>query len=266
MTEKFALGGSAGSLMVRVWPTPDPRFIVLIAHGIGEHSGRYEHVARRLAGAGAIVYAPDHRGHGASDGERGLVDDLEAVVSDVHLVAVRARADHPGLSMVLIGHSLGGIVATRFAQRYLAELAALVLSAPVIGGNPVFESLLQMDPLPDVPLDPAMLSRDPAVGEAYAWDPLVHHGPLSRTTLETIFASVETIGAGSNLGDLPTLWIHGESDPLAPYDVTAAAFEHLAGTALESKVYPGAMHEIFNETNQAEVLDDVDDFLGRVLS
>jgi alpha-beta hydrolase superfamily lysophospholipase len=130
----------------------------------------------------------------------------------------------------------------------------------------VFELLLQMDPLPDVPLDPAMLSRDPAVGEAYASDPLVHHGPLSRTTLETIFASVETIGAGSNLGDLPTLWIHGENDPLAPYDVTAAAFEHLAGTALESKVYPGAMHEIFNETNQAEVLDDVDDFLGRVLS
>ena len=262
MTEELTLAGSAGALVVHVWPNDDARFAALLAHGIGEYSGRYQHVVD----SGGVVYSPDHRGHGKSDGERGLVDDIEAMVTDLHLVADRVRADRPELPLVLIGHSLGGIIATRFAQRYPGELAALVLSAPVIGGNPGFEALLGMDPLPDVPLDPAMLSRDPDVGEAYAADPLVYHGPLSRKTLETIFGMGETIAAGPNLGDLPTLWIHGESDPLAPYNVTAAAFKHVGGSALETKVYQGGMHESFNETNKQEVLDDVTEFLDRVLS
>lgn len=266
MTEEFTLDGSAGSLVVHVWPSTDPRFAVLLAHGIAEHSRRYDHVAEHLVRDGAVVYAPDHRSHGRSEGERGTVDDIEAMTSDLHLVAERIRADHPDLSLVLVGHSLGGVISTRFAQRYPGELAAMVLSAPVIGGNPAFEGLLAMDPIPEVPLDPATLSRDASVGEAYAADPLVYHGPLTRTTLETLFGTVDTIAEGPDFGELPTLWIHGENDPLAPYDVTAKAFEHVGGSALEQKVYPGAMHEIFNETNQDEVLDDVSAFLRRVLN
>lgn len=265
MTDEFTLEGSAGSLAVHVWPNHDARFAVLLSHGIAEHSGRYDHVAKHLVGDGGVVHSPDHRGHGKSDGEPGLVDDIEAMVDDLHLVAEKIRANHPDLPMVLIGHSLGGIIATRFAQRHPGELAALVLSAPVIGGNPGFEALLAMDPIPEVPLDPAVLSRDPSVGEAYAADPLIYHGPLTRTTLETIFATVQTIAEGPDLGDLPTLWIHGENDPLAPYDVTAQAFDHVGGGALAQKMYPGAMHEIFNETNQDEVLSDVSAFLRRVL-
>src|SRR5215207_8668511 len=266
MTHQFTLNGSSGSLAVHLWPNANARFAVLLAHGIAKHSGRYEHVAAHLVRNGGVVYSPDHRGHGKSAGERGLVDDIEAMATDLHLVADRVRADRPELPLVLIGHSLGGIIATRFAQRYPGELAALVLSAPVVGGNPGFEALLGMDPLPDVPLDPAVLSRDAAVGEAYAADPLVYHGPLSRKTLETIFGTVATIAERPDLGDLPTLWIHGEGDQLAPYDVTATAFKHLGGSSLEQKVYPGAMHEIFNETNKEDVLDDVTAFLDRVLS
>jgi alpha-beta hydrolase superfamily lysophospholipase len=178
-------------------------------------------------------------------------------------VADQVRNDYPGLPLVLIGHSLGGVIATRFTQKYGDELAALVLSAPVIGGNPGFRALLSMDPMPDVPLDPAALSRDPAVGEAYANDPLVHHGAVQRSALQSIFTAVDRIAADGSLGDVPTLWIHGEHDPLAPYDVTATAFETAGGTRLEQKVYPGAMHEIFNETNKDEVLDDVTDFLDK---
>jgi alpha-beta hydrolase superfamily lysophospholipase len=266
VTDEFTLDGSAGALVVHVWPNDKPHFAVLLGHGIAEHSRRYDHVAEHLVHDGAVVYAPDHRSHGRSAGEPGLLDDIEAMVSDLRLLADRIREDHPDLPLVLIGHSLGAVMSTRFVQRYPGELAALVLSGPVIGGNPAFEGLLAMDPLPEVPLDPAALSRDASVGEAYAADPLVYHGPLSRTTLETFFGTVDTIAEGPNLGDLPTLWIHGENDPLAPYDVTAKAFEHVGGTALEQKVYPGAMHEIFNETNQKEVLDDVSAFLRRVLN
>jgi len=254
------LNGSHGRLVVHRWETPEPRYVALIAHGIAEHAGRYEHVAAALVTDGAAVYAPDHYGHGHSAGEPGLVDDVEAFVDDLHLVADLARSEHPGLPVVLIGHSLGGMIATRFAQRHADELTALVLSDPFIGGNPAFEQLLALDPMPDVPLDPAMLSRDPTVGEAYAADELVYHGPILRTTLETVFGAVATIAAGPRL-ELPVLWLHGEADPLAPYDITKAAVETIRGEQLSEKVYPGAKHEIFNETNQDEVIGDVITFL-----
>jgi alpha-beta hydrolase superfamily lysophospholipase len=249
------LNGSHGALHVHRWENPAARYVALIAHGVAEHALRYEHVAQALVNDGAAVFAPDHYGHGLSDGERGLVEDIEAYVDDLHLVADLAREAHPGLPLVLIGHSLGGIIATRFAQRHQDELTALVLSAPVIGGNPGFEQLLALDPLPDVPLDPAMLSRNPAVGEAYAADELVYHGPLARLTLETIFSGGDTIADGPKL-ELPVLWLHGEKDPLAPYDATAAAIAKIRGGRIQEKSYPGAMHEIFNETNQDEVIGD----------
>src|SRR5215208_6183994 len=202
---------------VHRWPAAEPRSVVLIAHGYGEHAGRYEHVAQRLVDdLGAAVYAPDHRGHGRTGGATGLVEDGEAITSDLHDISDAARAEHPGLPVVLIGHSMGGLIATRYAQRFGEELTALVLSGPVIGGNPAFEQLLAMDPIPHVPIDPAVLSRDAAVGEAYAAD-----------------------------------------DQLVPLDATRPAIERLRGAKFEEHVYDGARHEVFNETNRDEVLDDV---------
>jgi alpha-beta hydrolase superfamily lysophospholipase len=265
-TRSTTIQGARGNLFVRTWSSDDGqgRYAVLLAHGVGEHTGRYAHVAEHLLARGAaVVKGPDHLSHGQSDGPPADFDDVDVMVEDLHLVADVLRAEHPELPMVLVGHSLGGIIATRFAQKYGTELAALVLSAPVIGGNPGFEALLAMDPMPEVPLDPAALSRDPEVGVAYANDPLVHHGPLTRNTLQAIFTSVDRVASDGTLGDLPTLWIHGENDPLAPYDVTAKAIAQTGGTRLEQKVYPGAMHEIFNETNAVEVLADVTSFLDR---
>jgi alpha-beta hydrolase superfamily lysophospholipase len=262
--EDISIDGARGTIFVRRWDTSDPQRIVILAHGYGEHSGRYEHVARRLAADGAVVYAPDHHGHGRSDGERGLVDDIERIVDDLGAVVKLAGQQHPGLPTALLGHSLGGIIVTRFVQRGNHGLSALVLSGPVIGGNPAFEGLLAMDPIPDVPIDPAILSRDLSVGEAYASDPLVYHGPLSRPTLESIFAAVAAIADGPGLGALPTLWIHGEEDGLAPLEPTRAAIERIRGDELEEQIYPGARHEVLNETNREDVLDEVASFLDGV--
>jgi alpha-beta hydrolase superfamily lysophospholipase len=251
---------------VHRWSAAEPRCIVLIAHGYGEHAGRYEHVAQRLVeDLGASVHAPDHRGHGRTGGATGLVADGEAITSDLHEVSDAARAAHPGLPVALIGHSMGGLIATRYAQRFGDELAALVLSGPVIGGNPAFEQLLAMDPIPDVPIDPSVLSRDPSVGEAYAADELVYHGPFQRVTLEQLFAAIGRVAEGPSLGDLPTLWIHGSEDELVPLDVTRPAVERLRGTHFEEHIYEGARHEVFNETNRDEVLGDVVAFLRAAL-
>ena len=257
------LEGSTGGLSVRVWPNPDARYVALISHGYGEHIGRYEHVAERLVGDGAEVYGPDHLGHGESEGEPALITEGERLTADLRLVEELARSEHPGLPVVLIGHSMGGLIATRYAQQYGDGLAALVLSGPAIGANPTLEMLVGIDPIPDVPIDPAVLSRDPDVGAAYAADPLVYHGPFKHETLLSMFAAVERVAEGPGLGKLPTLWIHGEEDMLIPLAPTHEAVERIRGEQFESKTYPGARHEIFNETNQDEVLDDVIEFLHR---
>jgi alpha-beta hydrolase superfamily lysophospholipase len=141
-----------------------------------------------------------------------------------------------------------------------------VLSAPVIGGNPGFEALLGMDPIPEIPIDPETLSRDPQVGEAYAADPLVWHGAFKRRTLEAMFQAIDEIANGPALGSLPTLWVHGEEDALAPLEVTRPAIERIRGDQLEEHVYEGARHEVFNEINNDEVLEHVTTFLDRTLA
>ncbi len=188
---------------MRHWPHPDPRYIAVLVHGYGEHIGRYEQLAARLHEHGAAVFGPDHYGHGRSEGERALVADVDELAADVDLVAERARAAHPGLPLVVIGHSMGGIVATRFTQLHPDDVALLVLSAPAIGGNPEIAAVAEMDPMPEIPIDPAALSRDPAVGEAYASDPLVWHGPFKRETLKALIAGIERIADGPALDGIP---------------------------------------------------------------
>jgi alpha-beta hydrolase superfamily lysophospholipase len=259
--DELELSGSHGRLFVRRWSVDSPVRVVVIAHGIGEHSGRYQHVAQRFAHDGASVYAPDHAGHGRSGGEFGHIDDVEDLADDLGLVIGLAREENPGLPLVLVGHSLGGLITTRYLQRNGTDgLAALVLSGPFYG-NPGYEALLGMDPLPEVAIDTAMLSRDPAVGEVYTADELVYHGSGDRQTLTAIFDAVAAVKSGPELAEVPICWVQGEHDPLAPLDVTQAEVERLHGPDFEAHVYPGAMHEVFNETNKDEVLDHVSAFV-----
>lgn len=257
------LAGHGGTVSYRVWSAPAPTRVVLLAHGYGEHIGRYDHVGGLLAARGAAVYGPDHLGHGRSGGERVVIADYEAVVDDLHAVAERARAEHPGLPTVLIGHSMGGTIAARYAQRYTAELAALVLSGPVLGRFDMADQLLALPEIPDIAIDVSTLSRDPAVGAAYAADDLVWHGPFQRTTLQAWQRILATIAAAPPLGDLPVLWVHGEEDQLVPLAGTRAGIAELGATNLVEHVYPEARHEVFNETNAEEVLAEVAAFVEK---
>jgi alpha-beta hydrolase superfamily lysophospholipase len=261
-TETFE--GTRGPIVVHVWEGDTMRRIALLAHGYGEHSGRYGHVAEALVARGATVWSPDHLGHGLSGGDRAVILDFDEAVDDLHHVASMALGAHPGLPVVLIGHSMGGLIATRYAQRYGAELAGLVLSGPLIGRHEFADALLALPELPEIALDPTTLSRDPAVGEAYAADPLVYHGPFRRSMLEAMRDAFADVEAGPSFGDLPTLYLHGEEDPLVPISITRPAVERLRGSDFTEHVYPGAKHEIFNEINRQEVIDEVGAFVERV--
>ncbi|KAF2776034.1 alpha/beta hydrolase [Streptomyces sp. OM5714] len=265
-TREHTLTGTRGRITVREWPAASARYVALLVHGYGEHSGRYDEVAGVLTGHGAAVYAPDHTGHGRSEGERVVVEDFEDVVIDVHAVAGLARAAHPGLPVVMVGHSMGGLIASRYAQRHPGELTALVLSGPVIGDWELPRRLLALEEIPDTPISPASLSRDPAVGAAYAADPLVWHGPMKRPTLEAFVRTLETVAKGGDVGRLPLLWVHGDDDRLVPLPGSRVGVEPLSGGNLTERIYPGARHELFNETNRAEVFADVTRFLDGVLA
>src|SRR5919112_5126271 len=204
---------TVGRVQVRTWPADDPQRLVVLVHGYGEHIGRYAHVADALVARGCEVVGPDHRGHGQSPGEPALVEDFEPIVDDVRAVVQDARGDLP---VVMVGHSMGGLIAARYAQRHREDLAGLVLSAPAVGLGPVMEGWLAAPEPPSDPIDVATLSRDPAVGEAYAADPLVYHGGWKRPTLEAFLAADRAIAEGPDFGDLPLLYVHGEADELVP--------------------------------------------------
>lgn len=261
LVRQFA--GRQANISVREWPQAQARYVAVLAHGAAEHIGRYEHVAAALHRHGAAVTGSDHLGHGRSGGERMAIADFEDVVDDLHRVVEHAGASHPGLPRVLIGHSMGGMIAARYAQLHGAGLAALVLSAPVLGPWPLARMLLAMDPMPEVPIDPAVLSRDLLVGRAYAEDALVWHGGLPRVSLEATVCCLAAIDAGPALDALPTLWLHGSDDALVGADVVRQGLARIGGSRLEQRLYAGARHEVFNEINRDEVLADVLDFIGR---
>ncbi len=260
--ERF--GGSEGTVVYRVWPSGQPRRIVAIAHGYGEHIGRYEYLAETLVADHGVVCGPDHLGHGRSDGERALVTDFEHLVDDLHAVVERVSSTYAGLPTVLIGHSLGGLVAARYAQRYADELAGLVLSAPVVGSWKASTDLLALTELPDQPLDAGTLSRDPAVAASYEADPIVYHGPFKQQTLRAIAGTLHVVNSGPGLADLPTLWLHGQDDELVPLVESTVGIETLAPENLTTRIYRGAKHEVFNEINRDEVARDTVQFINRV--
>jgi alpha-beta hydrolase superfamily lysophospholipase len=250
-----------GRVQVRRWPADDPARLVVLVHGYGEHIGRYEHVAEELVARGSEVVGPDHVGHGHSEGEQALVEDFEAVVDDLRVVVQDARGDLP---VVMVGHSMGGLIAIRYAQRHRADLAGLVLSGPAVGLRPVFEDWLAAPEPPSDPIDGAVLSRDPAVGEAYATDPLVWHGGWKRPTLEAFVAADRAIAAGPGFGDLPLLYVHGGDDQLVPVALARPVVERLAGPDSELLVLDGARHEVLNEIDQDETIGLVASFAERV--
>jgi len=263
---EWSFDGARSPIVARSWSddAATPRYVAVLVHGYGEHIGRYEHVADALIANGAIVYGLDHLGHGKSGGERVLVPDFDAVVADVDHVVVDAHQAWPDLPIVMIGHSMGGMIAARYAQLHRDKLRALVLSGAVVGEFALLGQLLALDELPDVPLDPAVLSRDPAVGAAYAADELVWHGPFKRPTVAAMATMIQAINDDGSLGGLPLLWVHGADDQLVPIDGTRSGIERLRGKAFRKHEYPGARHEVFNETNAAEVLADVTGFIDDV--
>ena len=169
---EWLVEGDAEARFLRRWSPPgQPLARLLLVHGYAEHSGRYDAVARQLARGGIAVAAPDLQGHGRSGGARAKVESLDDVVTDARRALDRLASESDTPPFVL-GHSMGGLVATALVLGEQHRVAGLILSGAAVGDPTLIESLLAIDPFPEVVLDSAHLSRDPRVAADYDADPL----------------------------------------------------------------------------------------------
>ncbi len=259
-----SLAGSEGRIHFRRWdPIGSRRRIVVLVHGYAEHGGRYTHVATALTERGAVVYAPDHIGHGRSDGERAVITDFEHVVDDICALLDLAEKTDPDLPIVVIGHSMGGLLTARLAQRSPNRIAGVGFCGAVLGDWQWARDAVEASTIPETPFDPLALSRDPTVGAAYAADPLVYHGPYHRRLLVAELEALDRFAEQIDRITMPVLFVHGTADPFVPYARSLQAVEEMASPDVTVHLYRGARHEALNEVNRSEVIGRLVDWVDR---
>lgn len=265
-TEGFALTADGVVLHTLHWPAVQPAWAtMLLVHGLGEHAGRYDRVARQMADAGVDVHAHDHRGFGASGGPRAYVARWSVLHDDLEARLVDVRTASGDLPLVLYGHSMGGLIALGYVMatppRPLPDLLVLTspgLDSTVAGWKQALAPILgRLAPRLRVPngFRPGDLSRDPAVDARVAADPLCMSSTTARLGAEA-FAEQGRLGALLIARDplpMPTYVIHGSDDPIVP----VAASEILASLPnVVRRVYPGLRHETHNEPEGPAVVAD----------
>ncbi len=240
------------------------RGVVTIAHGYGEHIGRYQHVALRLNEAGYAVYGLDHHGHGRSAGKRGRVSLRPAVDDLGQLVVTVSRARHPELPQFLLGHSMGGAIALRYAMAHQQRLTGLAVSAPLaaVDGGPALLALgkllgILFPAAPVSRVDPRLVSKDNEVVKDYIADPLNHHGSIPAKVAREFIVHASTLGRDVGRITLPTLLMWGTSDRLCPPAGSEQVAANIGSTDLTVKRYEGLFHEILNEPEREQVLRDL---------
>lgn len=259
--------GAGAALHVTHWlPATAPKAVVLLAHGYAEHAGRYTHVAKRLTNAGYAVYAIDHWGHGRSDGTPGFVPRFSAFTDGMAELLALVEVNHGNTPRLLLGHSMGGLIATLFLiERQQAFVAAALSGPAIVAGAPpsrftvwISRFLSRFFPrLGVLALDANGVSRDPAVVAAYLADPLVYTGKIGARLGKEFMDAMAAAQAGAPKIRLPILLQHGEADSLASAEGSQYLFDHVSSPDKTLKIYPGLFHEIYNEPERDAVLDDL---------
>ena len=260
------------------WPVAEPRGVVFLCAGLGEHTVRYQMLSAVLNAQGYATFSLDHQGHGASEGDRAHVERFQHYVDD-YLLFVRTMLEkHPHLQALprfLLGHSMGGLIAIHVRMRSQAlgvHWDGTILSAPALKADPkvatpfkIFLAGLLADALPKLSLDPlnsSHVSRSQQVVELYQSDPLVHHGGIrARWGNELLRAMREVFDRAPTI-TWPFLLLHGGDDRITIVDGSNEFFARVASPNKTLKVYPGMYHEIFNEPDRSRVFDDVFQYLS----
>jgi alpha-beta hydrolase superfamily lysophospholipase len=255
------------SIYFQCWePEVAPKAILLLAHGAGEHSGRYYQFAQFFTGYGYAIAALDHQGHGSSDGTPGYVHSFGDYLADLQLFHRQLTNRFAGTPMMLLGHSMGGLVAGVYLLDHQEEFVGAILSGPAIktdlepGKLQLWLLRVVARVLPKMgilKLNPDGVSRDPDVVRDYIKDPLVFHGKLTARMASEMFAAMNAIQAGAPGIRLPILILHGGADVMTSPDGSRYLHDTITSSDNTLHIYPGLYHEIFNEPERSEVLAQV---------
>ncbi|MGQ9493815.1 MAG: lysophospholipase [Anaerolineae bacterium] len=259
-------------LFAQDWlPEGTPRAVVCLVHGLGEHIGRYPHVAAALNSAGYALLGFDLRGHGHSPGQRGHAPSWDTLLDDIGQFLQDAQQHFPDRALFLYGHSMGGILVLSYALRRKPQLCGAIVTSPLLRtafqppawklwlGKTLY-NLLPAFSLSNE-LDPRGLSHDQKVVDAYVNDPLVHNRISARLAMDMLWAGEWALEHAAAF-PLPLLLMHGVADPICSPEASLEFAARVPGECT-FKLWEGLYHEIHNEPGQQQVFDVMVEWLGK---
>ncbi len=269
--EGYFKGVRENKIFYQCWlPEKEPKAILMVAHGLAEHSGRYMNVVNHFVPAGYAVYAIDHLGHGKSDGHRVFVAQFQDFTVTLKIYFEMIRDQHSHKPIFLVGHSMGGLISTMYMLEHQHELAGAILSGPGIkvpdGINPavIFMGKLFSGIMPRmgiVQLEADGISRDPSVVAAYIDDSMVHTGKITARLGAEMLKAMQTVTQAAEQITLPIMIVQGGADKVIDPTGAQLLFDSVSSEDKTLKIYDGLFHEVFNEPEHEQVLQDVAQWL-----
>ena len=269
--EGFFKGVRDANIYFQGWlPEGEPRAILLIVHGLAEHSGRYGNVVNHFVPLGCAVYGIDHFGHGKSDGTRVYVERFDDYTDTLKVYFDMIRGWQPDKPIFLVGHSMGGLISAVYLLDHQAELAGAVLSGPAVKiPNHVTPAMLFLGKMLSaliprfglLALSADGVSRDPLVVKAYVSDPLVHRGKATARLAAEMLKAMQTISGQAAKITLPIMIVQGSADRLVDPAGAQMLYDAVSSADKEIRIYDGFYHEVFNEPEHDKVLRDVEIWL-----
>lgn len=259
------------NLYYQCWlPDSEPKAVLLIVHGLADHSGRFHNPVDYFISKGYAVYGFDQRGHGKSPGKKGFIENFSYFVEDLSRFLGLIRKEYKDRKIIIVAHSVGGTIATAYAASHQDQFDGLILSGATLKpGASVPPALIAVAPMlslliPQVGLytiDSSAISRDKSIVEAYNNDPLVYRGKISTRLGVEIIRAMRSLPSQMPGLRLPLLILHGTGDRLSELQGSRMLFERAGSKDKTLKLYEGFYHEIFNDPEREQVFKDMEAWL-----
>jgi len=260
------------NIYYQAWlPEGNVKAVLLIIHGLGEHCGRYMNVVNRFVPLGYAVYGLDHIGHGKSEGMREGVERFADYINPLTVYHEMVKSWQTGKPIFLLGHSMGGLIASYYLLDHQAEFRGAVISAPLIKvSDSISQATIIMGKILSalapkmglLPLDAKSISRDPEVVKAYVNDPLVFHGKTPARLAAELLKAMLRVAAEADKMTLPFILVQGSDDRLVNPGGAQTLYDKASSKDKTIRIYEGLYHEVFNEPERGRVLNDVEAWLA----
>ncbi len=274
--EGFFAGPRGQQIYYQSWlPEGEAKGVLLVVHGLAEHSGRYQNIVDYFTPKGYAVYGLDHLGHGKSDGTRVFLERFEDYTDPVKTFFEMVQGWQPGKPVFLVGHSMGGLIGSVYLIDHQDGLAGAIISGAgvkipdfvspaTITIGKILSALIPKAGL--IALDATHVSSDPAVVDAYVNDPLVYTGKTTARLAAEMMKGMQRVADEASKITLPITIVHGGDDKLVEPEAGQMLYDLVGSEDKTLKIYPGYYHEVFNEPGKEAVFDDINAWLDEQLA